>query len=146
MDDELVLRVGEKFSQLSVFECDLCVNITSKSIAALSSHCIRLQRLYIRAPKVDDVGVDGIIRNLSESLTHLVLQCAVRDVSLSKMGSQMTSLKSLELYNCPIVTVHGLERLVQNSQTLMLLGVQNCRHVKLDLIQTKNFVKKLSRE
>jgi hypothetical protein len=115
-------------------------------VVALSTHCKRLQRLYLRAPKVDDGGIDGIISNLSESLTHLVLECVVRDVSLSKMGSLMTSLRSLEVYRCPIVTVHGLERLVQNSQSLSVLGVQNCRHVKLDTFQTKGFVKKLTRE
>lgn len=55
----------------------------------------------------------------------------------------MTELKSLQLYACPFVTLHGLEKFMANSVSVAAVAVQECRLIKLDLIQLRKMSKKL---
>ena len=144
--DDFLAMVSARFPGLECAEFDLAPSVTNEGVKALVTQCTRIRTLQIRAPLVTDAGIDSIVKSLSSILTHLTLQCAVRDIMLSKMGSQMTALTHMDFFECPIVTVHGLERAVNNSSSLYSLRHEDCRHVRFDLVQVRNFVRKLTRE
>ncbi len=142
VNEAVLSLIATRFPRLTSLELDLTPSLSSANVRMLMQSLPCLKVLQLRAPLVGDEGVEAIVEH--GGIAVLRLQCAVRDILLSRMGSQMAHLQSLDLFDCPLVTVHGLERLVNNSTTLTCLRVQDCRHVKLDIIQTKLFVKVLS--
>ena len=142
VDDAVLAVLAARFPSLASLELDLTPALSAAAVRSLLAALPGLRVLQLRAPLLADEGVEAIVEH--GGVETLRLQCAVRDIVLSRMGSQMARLQSLDLFDCPLVTVHGLERLANNSTSLWTLRVQDCRHVKLDSMQTKSFVKLLS--
>ena len=143
VDDHVLEALSNKFCKLECLVLDLCPLVTNHGLQQVAKHCALLKHVQIRAPAVSDDGVGALVDGCP-LIKVLKLQCAVRDVMLSRLGSQFGNLLQVEFFECPIVTLHGLEKLAANSSTVRCLRVQNCRNVRVDLVQIKSFVRTLT--
>ena len=128
--------------ELTSLILDLTPELTNEGLASL---CSSLRVLQLRSPNFSDEGVDVILDRCRDLQTLRLQGGSIRDICLSKMGSH-GRFETLELFDCPLVTFHGLERLLNNSTTLTSLKLQDCRHcVAGDVWQTNKFLKLLSK-
>ncbi len=145
VDDGALLLLTSSRETLASVILDLTPALTNVGLRAFR-HCgDTLKTLQLRSPLLSDEGVEELMLHCP-NLTNLRLQASLRDICLSKLGSH-GNLETLELFECPLVTYHGLERLLMNSGTsLSTLRLQDCRHCTPgDLWMQNKFLKLLSR-
>lgn len=142
LDDAVLGMIAKKFPRLVSFEFDLSPNVTDDGVTLVAQACPQLRMVQLRSPKITDEGVNAFVDHCPVIHT-MRLQCQLRDIMMSRIGSQMSNLLHLDLYDCPITTVHGVEKLVANSSCVYDVRVQDCRQVRLDLVQVRNLTRVL---
>lgn len=144
-DDTLSL-LARRCPHLSCVQIDYSSSVTNVGVCNLVASCHSLNTLWIRSPHVDGDSVEAIITHLADTMRDLTLQCSLRDLVLSKLGSQLSCLVSIQLYACPFITMHGLEKLCANTRSLKRVCVQDCRQITLDYVQVRKLEKQIGGE
>ncbi len=141
IDDTLLAEMSQKWTELEALELDLTPKITNAGVAMLVKGCPQLSVLQLRSTRVDDSGVQSL--EGLKRLRVLRMECKVRDLTLSRLASCLSSLVCIDLFSCPYSTLHGVEKIVANSERLRELHIGSCRQINIDMLKQRQIMKLL---
>jgi len=130
--DAALLTAVLHCKELRILDVSMCVHLTDYSIGAVGLHCRFIEALYIDSCVA---ATAAAIVHLAEHLHTELLSISMRSVStitdeaVGAIGVHCTSLRQLDLANCPRVGDEGLISVGFGCEQLIYLDVQSCERV-----------------
>lgn len=106
--------LSEGGSRLEALDVSFCENIGDQGLQFLAHGMYSLHSLSLSACNISDDGLITIVGALPDIITLNIGQCGkITDRSLTEIGRNLKSLKSIDLYGCTRISTIGLEKIMK---------------------------------
>ncbi|XP_027334595.1 F-box/LRR-repeat protein 3 isoform X1 [Abrus precatorius] len=129
IDDEGLKSISS-CSRLSSLKVGICLNITDRGLAYVGMRCSKLKELDLyRSTGVTDLGISAIAHGCPGLEMINTSYCtSITDRALLSL-SKCSTLKTLEIRGCLLVTSIGVAAIAMNCKQLSRLDIKKCYNI-----------------